>query len=552
MKNNNIFGEFSEHILSIIYRISSLLTTPSPIDKVVDSLLESVTEGMGFNRSCLYLINKEKDLLECMWINGFSHELEESSRTKPYNLKRHDSIETKVALTGEPLLIKDVYSDPILTPADLKITKKFERGCILYVPLKVKGEIIGILGVDKRQGEPEIDEKQFESLSIFANYASIIIENSRLYEALLNEKMFSEDILNSSVSGILTTDIHGKITSLNPAAENILGANKENILNKFVQHVFTNIPEIYSMFYKTISVHENIKGCECSLKNDKNIILSISSSPIFNDKGALRGVLFLIYDITSERERDERLQRMNRLISLGELAAGVAHEIRNPLTGINVVLDIFKDNERLTTSEALLLDEAKHEIVRLEKLVSDLLDFARPKRFNFEKGDINEIVRSICSLISEQCNNQRIRLAARYGNNIPSSPMDNEKIRQALLNIIINAIQSMPQGGDLTIETGVSEKNSAEKVDNCILVHISDTGAGISEEIKDRIYDPFFTTNREGTGLGLSITYSIIKEHRGTIRFDSNADKGTTFILCLPADPRIKSRQGKVSRRAQA
>ena len=226
---------------------------------------------------------------------------------------------------------------------------------------------------------------------------------------------------------------------------------------------------------------------------------------------------------------------MNRLISLGELAAGVAHEIRNPLTGINVVLDILKDSGRLTKSDANLLDEATHEIERLEKLVSDLLDFARPKKFNFEKGEINEIIRSICSLISEQCNKQKIRLKARYGKRIPSAPMDHEKIRQALLNIIINAIQAMPHGGDLTIETSVSKINSDEEMGNYILVNISDTGAGIAEEIKDRIYDPFFTTNREGTGLGLSITHSIIKEHRGTIRFDTEAKKERpSWCPCLP------------------
>jgi len=550
VKHSNVLGETPEHILSIIYRISSLLTTPSTLDKVVDSLLESVTEGMGFNRSVLYLINKEKHLLECKWISGFSFELEESARTKPYDLKRHDSIETKVALKGKPLLIKDVYSDPILTRADLVITRRFERGCILYVPLKVKGETIGILGVDKKQGEPEIDEKQFESLSIFANYASIIIENSRLYEALLNEKKFSENILNSSVSGILTSDIYGRITSLNPAAESIFGVDKEKILHKFIQHVFTTIPDINDMLYGTLADHGPIKGRECSLKDGKkNVILTISSSPILDDAGNLRGVLFLIYDITSERERDEYLQRMNRLISLGELAAGVAHEIRNPLTGIGVVLDILKNKKRLTRSDAGLLDEATHEIERLEKLVSDLLDFARPKKFNFEPGDINEIVRSICLLIGEQCNNQGIRLTTRYGKKIPRSFMDHEKIRQGLLNIVINAIQAMPYGGNLTIETGFQEQNTADGIDRCILVIISDTGSGISDDVKDRIYNPFFTTNREGTGLGLSITHSIVKEHRGAIRFDSEASRGTSFVVSLPVGSEEIRRRGKASRR---
>ncbi|TFG90325.1 MAG: GAF domain-containing sensor histidine kinase, partial [Syntrophobacterales bacterium] len=415
MKQQGAITETPEPILSVIYRISALLTDPSPIDKVLDSIMESVTEGLGFHRAALYLIKEEKHLLECKCISGFTPETEDLARSRPYDLRRHNTLETRVALTGNAILVKDVYADPVLNDMDRLITRRLGRGCILYVPLKVKGTVIGILGVDKKRSEPVINEKEFETLSIFANYASIIIENSRLYEALLNEKKFSEDVLNSSISGLLTADVHGRITSLNPAAQNILGIEKANVLNRFIRDVFASIPEMDAMLQKTLMHRENMKGCECLLKKDtkKNIILSVSSSPIIEDAGNLIGVLFLIQDITSERERDDYLQRVNRLISLGELAAGVAHEIRNPLTGIGVVLDILKSRKRLLKTDKNLIEEATHEIERLEKLISDLLDFARPKEFNFEPADINEIVRSITFLIGEQCNNQGVRLVTR-------------------------------------------------------------------------------------------------------------------------------------------
>jgi PAS domain S-box-containing protein len=535
MKQHPALRETQDEILSVVYRISSLLTEPSSVDRVLDSIIKSVTEGLGFNRSTLYLINREKQLLECKCISGFTHEQETRARTRPYDLRRHDSLETKVALTGNAILVKDDCEDPILTDIDHLITKLFERGCILYIPLKVKGTTIGILGVDKKKSEPGISEKEFESLSIFANYASIIIENSRLYEALLNEKKFSEDVLNSSISGILTVDVQGRITSLNPSAEKKLGVVKKDVLGKSLKEVFGGIPEIDGMLQRTLLSHENFNVHECTLKrDDKSVILSISSSLIIDDAGAFTGILFLIQDITIEKERDEYLQRMNRLISLGELAAGVAHEIRNPLTGIGVVLEILKSRKRLTKLDAGLLDEATHEIDRLEKLVSDLLDFARPKKFNFELVNINEIVRSIYFLISEQCNNQSIRLITRYDKKLPRSIMDYEKIRQGLLNIVINAIQAMPSGGNLTIETGLRTRDDEKDGDHCIVITIRDTGSGISDNLRDRIYDPFFTTHQEGTGLGLSITYSIIKEHRGTIRFDSEPGKGTSFVVSLP------------------
>ena len=546
MKKKHILAETSEQILSVVYRISTLLTEPSSIDRVLDSIIKSVTEGLGFYRASLYLIDRERRLLECKCISGFTPEQENRARTRPYDLNRHDSLETKVALTGNPIFVRDANADPVLTDIDHLITKRLERGCILYVPLKVKGTTIGILGVDKRREEPGISEKEFESLSIFANYASIIIENSRLYEALLNEKKFSEDILNSSINGILTTDVYGRITSLNPAAEEIFGIRKEDSLEKSIRDVFLSIPELDNMLKRILRRHENIKGYECALKKDgKNIILNISSSPIIDDAGNLSGILFLTLDITRERERDEYLQRVNRLISLGELAAGVAHEIRNPLTGIGVVLDILKSRKRLTKSDTGLLDEAAQEIERLEKLVSDLLDFARPKKFNFEPVGINDIIRSIQFIISEKCNNNNIRLTTRYGENLPKSCMDYERIRQGLLNIVINAIHAMPGGGDLTIETGCGNRLVEDEGEPCIMVSISDTGSGIPDSVRDRIYDPFFTTHHEGTGLGLSIAHSIIKEHRGTVRFDTEAGKGTRFFVLLPLDLTEDCRQQK-------
>jgi PAS domain S-box-containing protein len=462
MRPYDALTESFEPILSVIYRISALLTDPSPTDKVLDAIMESVTEGLGFNRSALYLIHEERHLLECKCISGFTPRMENMARSRPYDLRRHNTLETRVALTGNAILVKDVHADPVLTDMDRLITQRLERGCILYVPLKVKGTVIGILGVDKKRGEPVIDEKEFETLSIFANYASIIIENSRLYEALLNEKKFSEDVFNSSISGMLTADVHGRITSLNPAAGTILGVEKESVRHRLVREVFPSIPEMDAMLQQTLLHHKNMKGCECFLKKDKgkNIVLNISSSPIIEDAGNLIGALLMIHDVTSEREREDSLQRVNRLISLGELAAGVAHEIRNPLTGIGVVLDILKDRKRLLRSDKDLLAEATLEIDRLEKLISDLLDFARPKAFNFEPADINEIVRSITLLIGEQCNNQGIRLVVRYGDKLPKACMDAEKIRQGLLNIMINAIKAMPKGGKLTIETGIHGANA--------------------------------------------------------------------------------------------
>lgn len=526
----------ANHFISNLYKISSLLTEPALLERALKSIMETVKYNLGFERCSIYFVNKEEMLLECKFITGFTIEQENIARSKPFRLNKHDCIETRVATLGKPLLIKD-HSDPHITKIDRIVIANMERkGSTLYVPLKVKGEIIGILGVNRKQGEAVITEKEIEPLSIFANFASIIIENSRLYETLLKEKKFSENILNSSINGILTTDIQGRITSLNPAAESILGVRKSDVLSTSIRELFGTIPELSGVLHVSVAKVENTGECECVFKksNGENIILRIGSSPIRDDMDRLIGFLFLTQDITVERERDKHLQKMSRLISLGELAAGVAHEIRNPLTGINVVLDILRDQRRLSELNKNLLDKAAVEVERLEKIVSDLLDFARPQKFYFEMVNIIDIIKGVNFLINEQCNKQNIILTTRYGRGLPKLFMDQEKIRQGLLNILINAIQAMPQGGKLTI--GVSRKLIIDQGNRRkhLVIKISDTGYGISNSAKDRIFDPFFTTRPEGTGLGLSITHSIIKEHNGFIKVESEEGKGTTFSVFLP------------------
>lgn len=522
----------TDQIPSSVYKISTLLTEPSSVDKVLKAIVETVKVDLKFNRCAVYLINKESKKLECKYITGFSPEKETFVMKRPFDLTKHSCIETSVAHTGEPILIKNFHTNRNISALDKEISERMERGCTLYVPLKIKGNVIGILGVDKKQDEPEINEKEFESLSILATYASVIIENSRLLEALLKEKRFSENVLNSSVNGILTTDIAGRITSFNPAAENILNLSNEGIKNRLIWEIIDS-PDWCENLENVYKRSEISKDWEFILTNDnQDKIVSISESPIMDERDDFIGFMYFIQDVTVERQRDEYLQRMNRLIALGELAAGIAHEIRNPLTGIAVVLDILKGKKRLSRADNDLISQANEEIEGLEKLIANLLVFAKPKKFVFEFADMNDILTSICFLINEKCNKQSIELKLKLHENIPKSYMDHERIKQGLLNVVINAIQAMPKGGHLLLETDVYCEN--ESSGRYIIVKINDTGVGISKEDLSRIFDPFFTTHNDGTGLGLSITHSIIKKHNGLINVDSEKGKGTQVTIHLP------------------
>ena len=522
----------NNQILSHVYRISTLLTEPTTTDRVLESIVQTVKKDLNFNRCSVYLVNKATNCLECKYITGFSPHLEKFVMERPFHIKRHECMETKVVTTGEPILVKNFDSHPGLTEIDRKVTKRMGRGCTMYVPLKIKGDVIGILGVDKKYGEREIDDNEFESLSILANYASIIIENSKLLQDLMDEKKFSENVLKSSVNGILTVGIEGRITSLNPAIEKAFRVKKEDVFDRLIWDVFAS-PEWVRNTKNIVAKRVNIKGWEFSLKTKERdeAILNISTSHITNEAGSLVGFTFLVQDVTTEKRRDQYLQRVNRLVSLGELAAGVAHEIRNPLTGIGVVLDILGRKKR-SKAELELISDAKGEIVRLEKLISDLLTFARPRDLNFDLVDLRAVIMSIFCLVKEQCDQKRIKPTVKVSDDLERLFLDRERVKQGLLNIVINAINAMPDGGELTIEA-VNCKNEADG-GVAVKIVISDTGIGISDENKNRIFDPFFTTSNEGTGLGLSITHSIVKEHDGSIRVESEEGRGTEFTIILP------------------
>jgi len=200
-------------------------------------------------------------------------------------------------------------------------------------------------------------------------------------------------------------------------------------------------------------------------------------------------------------------------------------------------MDVLRKDEGLSESNKELTQEISSEIDRVEHLVSDLLDFARPKRFTFDMAKVNDVIESTKRLINEKCQTQHIKFVAKYGKDLPMLFLDFEMLRQAVLNIAINCIRAMPNGGELRIETirSMMENNNKEQIPS-VSILIKDNGVGIPESIKDRIFDPFFTTHKEGTGLGLSVTYSIVSEHNGRILVDSEAGKGTTFNISLPVD----------------
>jgi len=223
---------------------------------------------------------------------------------------------------------------------------------------------------------------------------------------------------------------------------------------------------------------------------------------------------------------DEQLQRAARLSALGEVSASMAHEIRNPLGAIKGAAEILKDD--------YTQDEPKYEFIRillketerLNHIVQEFLGFARPKEPQFQMADMNEAIESVLTLTAQEARKTGITVRKLLDPTIGKRLVDAGLLKQAFLNLVLNALQAMPQGGTLTVESQIR--------DEMIEVKINDTGAGITEENRKKLFTPFFTTKKNGTGLGLAITYRIIENHRGTIAVESGSGKGTTLTVKIP------------------
>lgn len=235
------------------------------------------------------------------------------------------------------------------------------------------------------------------------------------------------------------------------------------------------------------------------------------------------------------RKINEQLVRSAKMATLGQLSASIAHEIRNPLTSIKMRLySLGKElkSNPITKDDMNVIDE---EISRMEKTVKNFLDFARPPELNLQKCDINQIIEGTIGLLLPKANSQNIQIKKTLKARASEIEIDKEQIRQVFLNVILNAIEAMPNGGALEITT---DKQADKQTKDILEIKVKDTGSGISFDLKRRLFEPFFTTKSEGTGLGLFIASRIIQMHKGAIVLESQPGKGTTVIVRLPVENR--------------
>jgi two-component system sensor histidine kinase AtoS len=529
--------EAKNRTIASIFRISGLLTQRVSLDEILRSILISAEKELGFSASCLFLMSDDQEHLDCRMVRGFGEENEKRAYRKPFHMHRHDCIETRAVKCGEVICFEDSKNDPRATPIDHRITEKLKRGQIVYAPLTVKGRIIGCMGVNRPREGARISKSEIEAFTIFANQASIIIENSRFHEQLMAERNLNRSILESSPSGILTLDRKGTITAVNPEAARILRVHPNGILSTKIEEAEKNHRGL-GIFGDIFRDHSSrTREVDYTGEDGQQHSVEITVSPLKGEGGAEAGTLFLFKDQTEKKRISEQIQRMSKLAAVGQLAAGISHEIRNPMMGIAATMELISDGMEPDHPQRRLLMKSMEEIGRVDHVIGELLSLAQPREMNPEPTDANRLIGDVAEFLSGLCRKKNIDLVLDCNPRLPLVSMDRKAMREVVINVALNAIQSMKGKGTgtLTIATSTLEQRLYSMEPGSARITIEDTGEGIPPEIRDRIFDPFFTTRPDGTGLGLYNCHRIIEAHNGAIFMEEGPVRGTRVHILLPA-----------------
>ncbi|HET6486074.1 MAG TPA: ATP-binding protein [Spirochaetia bacterium] len=336
-------------------------------------------------------------------------------------------------------------------------------------------------------------------------------------------------LLESMTDGIIVTDREHRVSFYNKSAERLFPFDRDEVRERVLWECIAD-RELSAFFAVNLRNQEKVVDREFTFTEGNLRTLSVSLLPLVRD-GSVQGNVVHIEDVTEKRSKEARLRRAESLASLTTLAAGVAHEIKNPLGSMGIHLQLIrKKMSGKKCIEAKDIDQhlsvMGEEVDRLNRIVVDFLFAVKPMDTRLEDGDINVVIQELLEFVRPEMDQAGVTLQADLAVGLPTLRLDPRYIKQALLNLIKNAVAAMPGGGTLRIAT--------ERVGEEVRLRVSDTGTGIPDDIMDKIFEPYFTTKPFGTGLGLTIVFKIVKEHFGDITVTSRASEGTTFTISLP------------------
>jgi len=364
--------------------------------------------------------------------------------------------------------------------------------------------------------------------------------NAQLAAALEKLRAYYEDLLSSLEDGVIVLNTEGRILWLNQAAEELTGFSGSQIAGRPIGEVFPPPAPLASLVAKTTSQQRSHADFDATLARADGVRLTVSAvaSLVSNPRGERRGAVLVLRDLSRVRELEDQLQRSERLAALGVLAAGVAHEVRNPLVGVRAAAQLMERESGFPPSLREFTGTIIREVDRLDRIIDGLLAFAGRRRLRVQPCNVNQVVEEALRLEESSLRAGSVCVVRRYDPELPAVAGDPDRLLQVFLNLIRNGAEAMAGGaGELQVRTRFERLAPQCGGRSAAVAEIVDRGAGIPAEMREQLFNPFFTTKHGGTGLGLPISQRIVEEHGGAIEVQSQPETGTTFRVLLPIAP---------------
>jgi two-component system, NtrC family, sensor kinase len=502
-------------------------------------LISRIVETLGVDRMALMLADERSGDFESIGDFGFPKAVSPLARDSSL-VPRLDA--------GHTIALDDPIAAALFVAEEVEFWR--DSGIDYFVPCIFEGGAIAVLALGRKDSDEPFNSEDLALLTSVAGQVATAIENGRLYrqlhlkaEELGRMREFNENILESLDDGLAVFDADERIVRWNRALEGFYGMPRTAAIGRQLSDVFDRPfvdalraarrenPYGATLYRVPIARHSaSTRHDDQSLK----LLVNATAVPLQGQAGTghVAGTILLVEDITDHVHLEEQLQISEKMASIGLLAAGVAHEVNTPLTGISSFTQMLLDGADPADPKTVLLEKIEKQTFRAAKIVNGLLNLSRPGTGDNERApvDINAVITDVFSLLEHQFSVARIKVRRELSPDSLVVPGSEHQLQQVFLNLFLNARDAMPRGGWLSVVTRIDGDS--------VIAEVSDTGSGIPSEHLARIYDPFFTTKSigRGTGLGLSITYGIVREHQGTIRCDSAIGQGTRFTLTLPLE----------------
>ncbi len=506
---------------------SRTLSATTALDPLLDSLVNRLQEVLNVGRVAIFVEDKRsRSGYKVARAAGLSSDV-----IVPDDFR--EMIRVRSAETGI------VRADDLEMSSEL--SGSVRRELHYFVPCVVRGRMVAVIGLGRSSDGALLSSEDVEILRTVSGYIAVAIENSLLYQdqqlraaELKLLKEFNESIIESINVGLLAVDLDGCVTRLNSALEHILDLRRDAAIGKRVEELFSE--DFADTLWQVLGDEgwrlkeiRNIYKLHTATRGNRTLILNIALAPLQDGQGQT-GALVVLEDVTARVSLEEQLQQREKLSSIGLLAAGVAHEVNTPLTGVSSYTQMLLSMLNETDPKHALLQKVRTQAERATNIVNNLLNFSRTgSATEFAEIDMAQVLNDTIQLLEPQLRRNQIEIVRNYEKDAPLVYGNSGKLQQVFTNLLLNARDAIPDGGRITLSTKSVD-------DGSLVVEVVDTGIGIAPENVAKIYDPFYTTKGvgRGTGLGLAVSYGIVQEHAGHINVESMPGQGTTFRITLP------------------